>query len=196
MNNTKDVSYIGKDYNQFKTNLIEFTKQYFPDTYTDFNESSPGTIFLEMAAYVGDVLSFYADDNLKESLLEQASERGNIYDLAKTLGYKANNSVPAYVDLSVFQLVPSTGTGDNVRPNFDYALSIKPGMRVRQNNGDSTFRTLDSIVIKGYDKFPRSYVKYYAGIKKGKTFNRKKLLQQKLLYMKPIRLLIFLHIIF
>lgn len=145
MNNTKDVSYIGKDYNQFKTNLIEFTKQYFPDTYTDFNESSPGTIFLEMAAYVGDVLSFYADDNLKESLLEQASERGNIYDLAKTLGYKANNSVPAYVDLSVFQLVPATGTGDNVRPNFDYALSIKPGMRVRQNNGDSTFRTLDSI---------------------------------------------------
>jgi hypothetical protein len=145
MNNTKDVSYIGKDYNQFKTNLIEFTKQYFPDTYTDFNESSPGTIFLEMAAYVGDVLSFYADDNLKESLLEQASERGNIYDLAKTLGYKANNSVPAYVDLSVFQLVPATGTGDNVRPNFDYTLSIKPGMRVRQSNGASTFRTLDSI---------------------------------------------------
>ena len=145
MDNTKDVSYIGKDYNQFKTNLIEFTKQYFPDTYTDFNEASPGTLFLELAAYVGDVLSFYSDDNLKESLLEQASERGNIYDLAKTLGYKANNTVPAYTNLSVYQLVPATGTGDLVRPNFDYALSIKPGMRVRQNNGAATFRTLDSI---------------------------------------------------
>ena len=77
MNNAKDISYLGKDYNQFKGNLIEFAKQYFPDTYTDFNEASPGTLFLEMAAYVGDVLSFYSDNNLKESLLEQATERGN-----------------------------------------------------------------------------------------------------------------------
>ncbi|WP_432411613.1 POTRA domain-containing protein [Rasiella sp. SM2506] len=41
-----------------------------------------------------------------------------------------------------------------------------------------SFRILDSIVIKGYDKFPRSFLKYYAGIKTGKTFNRNKLLQQ------------------
>ena len=145
MNNIKDVSYLGKDYNQFKQNLIEFSKQYFPDTYTDFNESSPGSLFLDMAAYVGDVLSFYSDDNLKESLLEQATERGNIYDIAKSLGYKANNVVPAYVTLSVYQLVPATGTGDDVKPDFNYALSIKPGMRVKQDSGAATFRTLDSI---------------------------------------------------
>ena len=145
MNNAKDISYLGKDYNQFKGNLIEFAKQYFPDTYTDFNEASPGTLFLEMAAYVGDVLSFYSDNNLKESLLEQATERGNIYDLAKSLGYRANNVVAASTTLSIFQLVPATGTGDNVRPNYDYALSIKPGMRVKQSNGSAAFRTTDSI---------------------------------------------------
>ena len=78
MKNAKDVSYLGKDYNQFRKNLIEFAKQYFPETYTDFNEASPGSLFLELSAYVGDVLAFYADNNLKESLLEQASERGNI----------------------------------------------------------------------------------------------------------------------
>ncbi len=145
MKNAKDVTYLGKDYNQFRNNLIQFTKQYFPQTYTDFNESSPGSLFLELAAYVGDVLSFYADNNLRESLLDQASERGNIFDIAKTLGYQANTAVPAYVTLDIFQLVPSTGTGDNVRPNFDYALSIKPGMQIKQSNGDATFRTLDSV---------------------------------------------------
>ena len=62
----KDVSYINKDFSSFRKNLIDFTKQYFPTTYTDFNESSPGMIFLEMASYVGDVLSYYADRNLKE----------------------------------------------------------------------------------------------------------------------------------
>tara|TARA_R110001592_G_scaffold260692_4_gene525418 strand:- start:1141 stop:3021 length:1881 start_codon:yes stop_codon:yes gene_type:complete len=145
MKNAKDVSYLGKDYNQFRKNLIEFAKQYFPETYTDFNEASPGSLFLELSAYVGDVLAFYADNNLKESLLEQASERGNIFDIAKSLGYKAKSSVPAHVKLDVFQLVPATGTGDNVRPDFNYALSVKPGMQVKQTGGDSVFRTLDTI---------------------------------------------------
>jgi hypothetical protein len=145
METKKDISYLGKDFNQFKKNLIDFTKQYFPQTYTDFNESSPGMLFLELASYVGDVLSYYTDTNLKESFIEQASERTNIYDLAKALGYTPNNVVPAYVTLDVFHLVPAVGTGANVQPDYSYALSIKSGMRVKQNNGNTIFRTLDSI---------------------------------------------------
>jgi len=145
METKKDISYLGKDFNQFRTNLIEFTKKYFPDTYTDFNESSPGSMFIEMAAYVGDVLSYYADTNLRESLLEQAQERKNIFDIAKSLGYKANNVVAAYVTLDLYQLVPSIGTGNSVQPDYNYALSIKPGMRVLQSNGDAAFRTLDNV---------------------------------------------------
>jgi hypothetical protein len=145
METKKDISYLGKDFNQFRANLIEFTKRYFPDTYTDFNESSPGSMFIEMAAYVGDVLSYYADINLRESLLEQAQERQNIFDIAKTLGYKANNVVPAYVTLDIFQLVPAIGTGVNVQPDYNYALSVKSGVRVSQNNGAAIFRTLDSV---------------------------------------------------
>ena len=112
---TKDISYLGKDFGQFRKNLIDFTKQYFPNDYTDFNESSPGMLFMEMASYVGDVLSYYADNNLKESLLEQASERKNIYDLAKALGYESRNVIPAYTTLDVFQLVPAIGSGVNNR---------------------------------------------------------------------------------
>ena len=141
----KDVSYLGKDFGQFRNNLIEFTKQYFPNTYTDFNESSPGMLFIELASYVGDVLSFYTDVNLKESLLEQASERTNVFDLANALGYTPNNSIPAYVSLSVYQLIPAIGSGTNVQPDYNYALSIKPGLQVKQTDGASIFRTLESI---------------------------------------------------
>ena len=141
----KDISYLGKDFGQLRRNLIEFSKQYFPNTYNDFNESSPGMMFMEIAAYVGDVLSYYTDNNLKESLLEQASERTNIYDLANSLGYRPKNVVPAYVTLDLYQLVPAIGTGANVQPDFKYALSIKPGMRVKQSNGAAVFRTLDSV---------------------------------------------------
>jgi hypothetical protein len=145
METKKDISYLGKDFSQFKQGLIDFTKQYFPTSYTDFTDAAPGVIFLELAAYVGDVLSYYADNNLKESMLEQATERANIYDIAKSLGYSPNNVVPAYVTMDVFQLVPAIGTGANVAPDFNYALSIKPGMRVKQSNGSAVFRTLDSI---------------------------------------------------
>jgi len=145
METKKDISYLGKDFSQFKQGLIDFTKQYFPTSYTDFTDAAPGMIFLELAAYVGDVLSYYADNNLKESMLEQATERSNIYDIAKSLGYSPNNVVPAYVTLDVFQLVPSKGTGAAVAPDYDYALSIKSGMRVKQSTGNAVFRTLDSI---------------------------------------------------
>jgi phage-related baseplate assembly protein len=146
METKKDISYIGKDFGQFKKNLIDFTKQYFPNTYTDFNDASPGMLFVELSSYVGDVLSFYADSNLRESFLDQAVETANIYDLAKALGYKPKTAAPAYVTLDVFQVVPAIGSGANVVPDYNYALSIQPGMRVKPAYGNSSiFRTLDSI---------------------------------------------------
>ncbi len=157
----KDISYLGKDFGQFRNNLIEFTKQYFPNVYTDFNESSPGMVFIELAAYVGDVLSFYADNNLKESFLSQATERSNVYDIASMLGYKANSTVPAFVDLSVYQLVPSIGSGSSVQPDFNYALSIKPGMQVKQTDGPAVFRTLDSVDFSFSSSFNPTEITVY-----------------------------------
>jgi hypothetical protein len=161
MNNIKDISYLGKDFNQFKRNLIDFTKQYFPNQYSDFNEASPGMIFLEMASYVGDVLSYYTDTNLKESLLTQAQERINIIDISRMLGYNVKSSTAASVKLDVFQIVPAIGTGNNVRPDYDYALTIRPGMRVTQTNGNAEFRTLDSIDFKFSSSFDPTEVTVY-----------------------------------
>jgi hypothetical protein len=148
METKKDISYLNKDFSQFKRGLINFTKQYFPNDYTDFNESSPGMIFLEMAAYVGDVLSYYTDSNLRESLLTNATERGNIYDIARMLGYNAKSAAPAYVKLDIYQLVPAIGTGSAVIPDYTYALTIKPGMRIAQSNGNAQFRTMELVDFK------------------------------------------------
>ena len=79
----KSINYLNKDFNDFKTNLVEFAKQYFPNTYNDFNEASPGMLFIEMAAYVGDVLSYYIDSQFRESLLAYAEEKRNIYNIAR-----------------------------------------------------------------------------------------------------------------
>jgi len=65
----KDIKYLNKDFTQLKDSLMEFAKTYYPSTYRDFSETSPGMMFIEMAAYVGDVLSYYIDYQFKESML-------------------------------------------------------------------------------------------------------------------------------
>ena len=76
---SKEVKYLNKDFEGFRNDLIEYAKTYFPTTYTDFNESSPGMMFIEMAAYIGDVLSYYVDSQFKESILAYAEEKRTIF---------------------------------------------------------------------------------------------------------------------
>ena len=77
----KEVRYLNKDFGGFRADLIEFAKQYFPNTYNDFNEASPGMMFIEMASYVGDVLSYYVDSQFKEMLLAYAEDTKSIYEI-------------------------------------------------------------------------------------------------------------------
>ena len=84
---SRDVKYLNKDFSSFRGDLIEFAKTYFPNTYNDFNESDPGMMFVEMAAYVGDVLSFYIDEQFKETMLPYAEEDKTVYEIAQGYGY-------------------------------------------------------------------------------------------------------------
>ena len=140
----KDVKYLNKDFAQFRQNLINFAKNYFPDTYQDFNESSPGMMFVEMSSFVGDVLSYYADTSFRESLLNSAEESSNILALSHLFGFKPKLNSPSRCKLDVFQLVIASGSGDGARPDMNYALSIGSNMEVLSEEGIK-FRTLEPI---------------------------------------------------
>ena len=105
-----NVQYTSKDFSSIKADLIEYTKSYFPDTYKDFNETSPGMMLIELSSYVGDVLSYYIDYNYKESLLSTATEKRNIRRLAEFLGYKTPNKTPSVVRLKVETTINADGT--------------------------------------------------------------------------------------
>lgn len=134
--NNKDIRYINRDFNQLKESLIDFAKTYFPNTYKDFSPAAPGMMFIEMASYVGDVLSYYTDYAFKEGLIQSATERKNILSLAKYLGYKPKPSKGATGPLNIYQLCPSMddGTGNYI-PDPDYALIIKENSQFSNNNG-------------------------------------------------------------
>ena len=143
-NKGKDIKYLNKDFSSFRANLIEFSKTYFPKTYSDFNETSPGMMFIEMASYIGDVLGYYIDDTLKESLMPYAEDEQSMLALAQFLGYKPKVTAPAISTLSIYQLVPSIGTGFNNKPDSKFYLRIKEGLAVQSTN-DIEFRTTNLV---------------------------------------------------
>ncbi len=158
----KDVSLIGRDFGEFRKNLVEFSKNYFPNTYNDFNESSPGMMFMEMASYVGDVLSFYTDTQLRESLLTTAEENTNLFNIVNSLGYKPKNIIPASVTMDVFQLVPATGVGDNVKPDFDYAMTLSEGMIIGSTDFSNVeFTTVSSVDFSFSSSFDATEISVY-----------------------------------
>ena len=131
----KDVKYLSKDFNDFKSQLLDFATTYYPDTHKDFSEGSPGLMFLEMAAYVGDVLSFYTDTQLQETFLTLAQDRENLYNMAYAMGYKPKVTTAASTNLDVFQLVPSKLSNGEYIPDFNYALKIEPNSTFKSTEG-------------------------------------------------------------
>ena len=125
-----DIKYINKNFTEFKASLAEFAKTYFPTTYGNFSPSSPGTMFLEMSAYVGDVLSFYLDNQIQENFIQYARQQNNVYSLAYMLGYRPKVTGVATVDIDVYQQVPAIGN----LPDYSYATQILENTSV-SNNG-------------------------------------------------------------
>jgi hypothetical protein len=144
-NQGRDIKYLNKDFASFRQNLIEYAKTYFPQTYTDFNESSPGMMFIEMASYLGDVLSYYVDDSLKESLMLYAEDKENVLALSQYLGYKPKVTSPAIVKLATYQLVPSIGIGSSNKPDSKYFLRIQEGMVIKSTDTGVLFRTTEQL---------------------------------------------------
>jgi hypothetical protein len=92
-------------------------------------------MFMEMAAYVGDVLSFYQDIQLQETLLQYAQEPSNLYAMAYMMGYRPKVSNAAIVDLDVYQRVPAVLSGVDYIPNYDYALVLSENIQLQSNTG-------------------------------------------------------------
>ncbi len=139
----KEVKYLNKDFNSFKDNLIEFTQTYFPENFNDFSEGNPGMMFLEMAAYVGDVLSFYTDNQIQETFLTTAQDKENIYNLAYAMGYTPKTTSAASAELSVSQLVPSKLVSGSYEPDYDYALVIRANSTFNSTEGGTFYITED-----------------------------------------------------
>ena len=137
----RTINYLNKDFSDYRSQLIDFSQTYFPNTYTDFSEASPGMMFMEQASYVGDVLSFYIDNQIQENFLQYARQTSNLYDLSYMYGYKPKVTGLASVDLDFYQLIPSVASSSGADtiyiPNYDYAIFIDANTTSQTEQGTS-----------------------------------------------------------
>ena len=137
----RDIKYLGRDFNSFRSELVEFAKTYFPTTYTDFSPASTGMMFMDMSSYVGDVLSFYLDNQIQETFIQNARQTDNLYNLSYLLGYNPKTTTIATAKLKIQQKVPSKLDSGEYVPDYDYALQIAENTTVTSTS-DSTITFL------------------------------------------------------
>lgn len=123
----RQINYLAKTFTDFRQNFIEFAKAYYPNTYADFNEASPGMMFIEMASYLGDVLSFYIDNSFKENLLAYAEQPENIISISQFLGYKPKLIQPATAEVELSILVPAKLVNNVYEPDSKYLINYGVG---------------------------------------------------------------------
>lgn len=127
----RDIRYLNRDFDSFRQALVNYSKTYFPTTYNDFNDTSPGMLFIELASYVGDVLSFYLDNQIQENFLQFARRTDSLFNLAYMYGYKPKVTGVASTTLSIYQKVPATFNGTDYVPDYDYALVLPENSAVQ-----------------------------------------------------------------
>ena len=139
----RNINYLNKDFTEYRAQLINYAQSYFPTTYTDFSETSPGMMFIEQAAYVGDVLSFYLDNQIQENYVQYARQDNNLYQMAYMFGYKPTVTTLATTEVDFYQLVPSKLSGSEYIPDYDYALYVNANTTTSTRTGTPTTFTIE-----------------------------------------------------
>ena len=117
----RNISYTNRDFQDIRAQLIAFSETYFPNTYNDFSPASPGMMFMEQAAYVSDIMSFYLDNQISETFTTLAKQTNNLYELAYMFGYKPKVTGAAQATIKIYQQIPALASGE---PDFSYTINV------------------------------------------------------------------------
>ena len=137
-------NYLARDFESFRSELLQYAQVYFPDKIQDFSEASVGGMLIDLVAYMGDMTSFYLDHQFNELRLDTAVERNNVERLIRLAGVKIKGASPAFCDISFTFKVDAELTAAGYYPKNSQMPIVKSGTRVTSNTG-TVFALLDDI---------------------------------------------------
>jgi hypothetical protein len=135
----KKISYATRDFAGLRQELVNLTKEYYPDLVKNTNDASIFSVLLDLNAAVADNLHFHIDRVWQETMLDFAQQRQSLFHIAKTYGIKIPGNRPS-VSLCDFSVnVPVRGDKEDDR----YLGILKSGAQV--SGGGQIFETLEDI---------------------------------------------------
>jgi hypothetical protein len=119
----KRISYTVRDFAAIRQELIDYTRQYYPELIDNFNDASIFSVLMDLNAAVTDNLHYHIDRSIQETVLEFAKQRSSIYNIARTYGLKIPGNRPSIAVCDISINVPVFGD----RPNPEYMGVLKAG---------------------------------------------------------------------
>ena len=135
----KKISYTVRDFQGVRTELINFTRTYYPDLVQNFNDAGIFSVMLDLNAAVTDNLNYQIDRSIQETVLQFAQQKNSVYNIARTYGLKIPGQRPsvALIDFSI--TVPAFGDREDLR----YCGILRRGSQV--NGAGQPFETVYDI---------------------------------------------------
>jgi len=135
----KKISYTTRDFQQIRTELINFTRTYYPDVIENFNDASIFSALIDLNAAVTDNLQFNIDRSIQETVLQFAQQRSSIYNIARTYGLKIPGQRPSVALVEFSIVVPALGDG----VDLSYCGLLRRGAQI--NGAGQVFETVNDV---------------------------------------------------
>ena len=112
---SKKISYTERDFEGLRQDLVNYTRQYYPELIDNFNDAAVYSVLMDLNAAIGDNLNYHIDRSIQETVLQYAQQRSSIFNIARTYGLKIPGNRPsvAIVDFSI--TVPASGDQEDTR---------------------------------------------------------------------------------
>lgn len=112
---SRKISYTERDFEGLRQDLVNYTKQYYPELIDNFNDAAVYSVLMDLNAAIGDNLNYHIDRSIQETVLQYAQQRSSIFNIARTYGLKIPGNRPsvAIVDFSI--TVPALGDQEDSR---------------------------------------------------------------------------------
>jgi hypothetical protein len=135
----KKINYTERDFEGIRQELINYTKQYYPELVQNFNDASVFSVLMDLNAAVADNLHFHIDRSIQETVLQYAQQRSSIFNIARTYGLKIPGYRPSVAVIDISITVPPLGDSED----FRYLGILRAGSQF--NGGGTTFETVYDI---------------------------------------------------
>ena len=138
----KKINYLARDFQGIKSELIKFSKEYYPELTDSYNDASVGSWIIDLVSAVGDNLSYHTDRMYQENNVDSANLKSSVINAAKINGIKIPGPKASMCEIELSCSLPVDQTTISF-PSWKDAPIIKMGSVV--GNSSYHFELIEDV---------------------------------------------------